>query len=260
MTTVGGDTVAESGEPGQFGLAPLSRPETVSGEDASTLDSPTHTHVDTLSHRSISPGPNTISRASGKQAATEENTTLGGHEEPAHLHRSGDADPPVDHPRPLVEDEDVDPAPFRFKPFHLASLVDPKSLGDLEGMGGIDGVLNGLGTHRTKGLPWKGGQASSSPHLGNSNGSQGVASPGIIVTSPSGNAADQEVSREQRKTWDGGGAAELASMEERRRVYGMNALPSRKTKSLLALMWTALKDKVLVRHSVMESLFHSHPI
>lgn len=37
-------------------------------------------------------------------------------------------------------------------------------------------------------------------------------------------------------------------MEERRRVYGKNVLPSKKTKGLLELMWLALKDKVLVSH------------
>ena len=37
------------------------------------------------------------------------------------------------------------------------------------------------------------------------------------------------------------------SLEDRKRVYGENFVPSRKAKSLLQLMWTALKDKVLVR-------------
>ena len=37
-----------------------------------------------------------------------------------------------------------------------------------------------------------------------------------------------------------------APLDERHRVYGKNILPTRKTKSLLQLMWLALKDKVLV--------------
>jgi len=37
-----------------------------------------------------------------------------------------------------------------------------------------------------------------------------------------------------------------ASMEDRRRVYGENVLPSKPSKTLLVLMWLALKDKVLV--------------
>ena len=42
------------------------------------------------------------------------------------------------------------------------------------------------------------------------------------------------------------GPAFNAPIDERRRVYGENVLPTRKTKSLLQLMWLALKDKVLV--------------
>ena len=37
-----------------------------------------------------------------------------------------------------------------------------------------------------------------------------------------------------------------ASLEDRQRVYGRNMLPSRKSMTLLQLMWKALKDKVLV--------------
>ena len=40
----------------------------------------------------------------------------------------------------------------------------------------------------------------------------------------------------------------LASLKERRRVFGENVLPQRANKSLLALMRFALKDKVLVRN------------
>ena len=40
------------------------------------------------------------------------------------------------------------------------------------------------------------------------------------------------------------------SIESRRRVYGINKLPARKSQSLLSLMWLALKDKVLVLLSV----------
>ncbi|EIN10054.1 Ca-transporting ATPase [Punctularia strigosozonata HHB-11173 SS5] len=39
-------------------------------------------------------------------------------------------------------------------------------------------------------------------------------------------------------------------MEDRRRVYGANTLPSHKTKSLLALAWAALQDKVLIILSI----------
>jgi hypothetical protein len=37
----------------------------------------------------------------------------------------------------LAQDTYIDPTPFSFRPFHLASLVDPKSLEVLEAMGGL---------------------------------------------------------------------------------------------------------------------------
>ncbi|KAG0693519.1 hypothetical protein DFH29DRAFT_1007229 [Suillus ampliporus] len=52
----------------------------------------------------------------------------------------------------LVQDDDsFDPRPFKFRPVELASLLDPKSLDILEGLGGIDGLLEGLGTHDSRG-------------------------------------------------------------------------------------------------------------
>ncbi|KAL5485658.1 PMC1_3 [Sanghuangporus weigelae] len=45
-------------------------------------------------------------------------------------------------------------------------------------------------------------------------------------------------------------SAFTAPVEERQRIYGHNLLPMRKSKSLLQLMWIALKDKVLVLLSI----------
>ena len=42
------------------------------------------------------------------------------------------------------------------------------------------------------------------------------------------------------------GPTYTTDIDERRRVFGTNVLPTKKTKSLLQLMWLALKDKVLV--------------
>jgi Ca2+-transporting ATPase len=45
---------------------------------------------------------------------------------------------------------------------------------------------------------------------------------------------------------DEDGPAFTASLNERRKIYGRNVLPHRPSKTLLQLMWAALKDKVLV--------------
>jgi len=120
-----------------------------------------------------------------------------------------DAPPTIAHINPL--DDSTDPTPFAFKPNALAALVDPKTLKDLNAMGGLEGLCTGLGTSPTKGL------SAHSLGLG---------------------AGDGERS--------GGEGAFAAPLSDRQRVYGTNSLPTRRSKSLLQLMWLAFKDKVLV--------------
>ena len=117
----------------------------------------------------------------------------------------GDGD---DTPAPASDDH-TGPAPFAFGPLALAALVDSKTLRDLDGMGGLEGICNGLGTSPTRGL---------STH--------------------SGAGADEK---------SGGEGPFGSPFSERQRVYGTNSLPTRPSKSLLQLMWLALKDTVLVR-------------
>ncbi|CAE6427411.1 unnamed protein product [Rhizoctonia solani] len=119
----------------------------------------------------------------------------------------------------------TDPAPFDQKPLILASLVDPKSLQSLESMGGSEGLLRGLGTDINLGLrSWQ--YADSGQNHDPEKGEGGGAGAG----------GDTPQSR--------------ASGDDRRRVYGVNVMPSRKSKGLLLLMWLALKDKVLVLLSI----------
>jgi Ca2+-transporting ATPase len=88
-------------------------------------------------------------------------------------------------------------------------------------MGGSDGLLRGLGTDANLGLrSWQYADSGQShdPEKGEGGGA--------------GAGGDTPQSR--------------ASSDDRRRVYGVNVMPSRKSKGLLLLMWLALKDKVLV--------------
>ena len=53
----------------------------------------------------------------------------------------------------LIDDEaDVNPAPFEFKPYTLAYVLDPKNIDLLESLGGVKGLFKGLGTSWTRGL------------------------------------------------------------------------------------------------------------
>lgn len=116
----------------------------------------------------------------------------------------------------------TDPTPFFHKPYALASLVDPKSLDDLEAMGGIDGLLHGLGVDGHKGLTGVAAPAGALVETGKPEGP--------TTTNPA------RLLEAQYK----------ASLEQRGKIYGNNYIPPKKTKNLFQLMWLAMKDKVLV--------------
>lgn len=244
----------------------------------SALPSPTHTHVDANSdagsrppsvtsfikrnvHRVRRPSPS----PSGETDTASETTRNDGQKgDNADVKRKG-----AELARPalldLKQEADLDVRPFAFKPLQLASLVDPKSLETLEGMGGVDALLLGLGSDPTHGLnTGKGTPATqhASPDLTLQSFTVSHATekdppdppkPDIMITSPAG-----EPQGLQSTVSLGGGSgvslpdafqsseAKRASLEDRQRIFGQNILPRRPSKSLLQLMWLALKDKVLV--------------
>lgn len=184
----------------------------------------------------------------------------------------------------LEADKEIDAGAFKVKPNQLASLVDPKNFPVLREIGGLKGVLRGLGTNGKTGLSGKalihveeneldekivqgkdkGSTDDGRPGGGGTAGAGDGASqrhdrppspPMIVVTSPGGEPdgkpSEQAIQegdddREQGEDDPKNSATYDANLEERRRVFGENVLPTRKTKSLLQLMWLALKDKVLV--------------
>ena len=180
----------------------------------------------------------------------------------------------------LPQDADTDPTPFLFKPYELAHMLDPKNFDALYALGGVDHLLAGLGTDKTHGLitaplvrsttdlgtSGKGqhslgaGVGASQRHNRQEGGANGgntgaLAVPGIVVTSPDGdgNGGEHDGQQSEGTEEEEDYPAFYASFDERRRVYGRNILPQRASKSLLSLMWAALKDKVLVRPSKISS-------
>ena len=145
-----------------------------------------------------------------KDQPDKETEAEGGKKEKTKLEEMAHIDPDKDT---------TDPTPFKEKPSRLAMLVDPKSLDDLIKIGGIDGLLEGLGVDKTKGLLTGTDEAQA--------------------TETGAPRSSNDVERRHGAQWN-------ASMDERRRVYGPNDLPIRPSKSLLYLMWLAFKDKVLV--------------
>ena len=131
----------------------------------------------------------------------------------------------------LVQDVHIDPTPFAFKPYHLASLVDPKNFRALDAIGGTWGLMAGLGVDPNDGLG-----------IGGKTSGTGEA-PVVVITS----LTDARGDAVEKIPLEPG--AYRGTIEDRRRVYGSNVLPVRKNKPLLELMRLALKDKVLVNCS-----------
>ncbi|KLO10815.1 calcium-translocating P-type ATPase [Schizopora paradoxa] len=160
-----------------------------------------------------------------------------------------DADEANMDPHALLErmqaSETTDPAPFpaALAPLSLAKLVDPKSVESLREMGGVRGVMRGLGVRRGWGVD-VGDSSSSSDSAGAPGDEKKKRTPEDYDEEDNGDDDDSD-------SVNNNISSELppftpASLPDRQRVYGRNALPSRASKSLLQLMWLALKDKVLV--------------
>ncbi|KAF9778977.1 Ca-transporting ATPase [Thelephora terrestris] len=144
----------------------------------------------------------------------------------------GDGDEEMDPELDPAQDTNLNPAPFKFRPHHLASLVDPKNLDALEAFGGIIGLLAGLGVNPRCGLPI-GGNVSRPEHL-----------PTVTVSGFSGGKLQglEQYSYE--------GPPFTSTIEDRQQVYGVNVLPVQGSRSLLQLIWLALKDRVLILLSI----------
>jgi Ca2+-transporting ATPase len=245
-----GHSSQEGTEPDHSGIGLTNLQRVTSAATSMTAESPTNTHVDSLSERSRS-------RTRGKKDSVDSDGITAISESEGSRRNIGksrvediEEEDPKNTRLELEQDsEDVDPSPFAYKPFTLASMLDPKSLEVLENLGGIQGLLKGLGTSRTRGLRkealMKSASLDSRPGVvvgASQRHDRKDSVPGIVVTGP-----------DDSKNGDGNEEDEFegypvfsATLEQRRQVYGRNVLPHRATKSLLALMWLALKDKVLV--------------
>ena len=242
----------------------------------STLPSRIHTHFDVISEVPSRPSfpasflRKTLHRVrwsspppSSETNTGSETTRNDGREDNPYAKRKGS-----ERTRPAVlalkQQTDFDIHPFGFKPLQLASLVDSKSLETLEDLSSADGILRGLGTQHTYGLstklappPRHGGasdrtsHAFSEPHAPN----QAPPKPNIMATSPAGVAQGLQ----STVSFAGGSGVSpptafvssedvyRTSIEDKKRIFGLNIVPRRPSKTLVRSMWLALKAKVLVR-------------
>ena len=147
-------------------------------------------------------------------------------------------DSKTSHQLELLQDEGLDPAPFPFKPYQLAHMLDPKNLDTLTSLGGVVGLIRGLATSADHGLSTLSLSRSATVKSVASAYSASSKLPAITLTEPSGHMREPSINEDH--------SAHGATFDDRKRVFGENHLPQRPGKSLLQLMWLALKDKVLV--------------
>ena len=233
-----GHSSLEGTEPDHIILNPLHR--VTSTATSFTAASPTQTHLDHLSlhsgQGSHSPGKKECRDSDG----VSETVGRPSGELPPSAKNDQDQDAKNSRVELIDDDLQVNPAPFAFRPYTLASLLDPKNIDLLESLGGVRALLKGLGTSGSTGL----GEKALTPPPTDSRPGAGQRHdrevPGIVVTGPEGGVGGKQDDEDARDN-----SIYAATLDERRQVYGHNFLPRRVSKSLLALMWMALKDKVL---------------
>ena len=203
-------------------LTPIGSYSKADNVSINTTSSPTTTAVGTMSVHAFESKGTSRSHRDSTETSVDELRGMKSNKgkEPANMSE-------ITH----IPEENMDPSPFYFNPSRLASLVDPKSLNSLTELGGVNGLIKGLGTNMHDGLSLSSlGQLPDlkADHVvddGGGGDSQGWVTPSQDIT-----ARD----------------AFAAALEDRKRIYGTNILPARRSKSLLLLMWLAFKDKVLV--------------
>ncbi|KAH9021978.1 Ca-transporting ATPase [Lactarius hengduanensis] len=158
-----------------------------------------------------------------------------------------------------TQEADLNVELFAFNPLQLASLVDSKSLENLESLGGVEGLLRGLGTDLIRGLSQQ--HESRDYETVNAATPDGVEmrslKPNITITSPASvpeglqsTANLAGASGVGRSASPNSAGAYEGTIQDRQRIYGHNILPQHPTKNLLLFMWLALQDKVIVLLSI----------
>jgi Ca2+-transporting ATPase len=139
---------------------------------------------------------------------------------------------PGEEPRFHVEDN-----PFAFSPGQLSKLFNPKSLRAFCALGGLQGLVLGLRTDSSSGLSVDETTLDGTVDFDNVTEAASSIFPQNVLSL--GPRLHSTASAPIRHT-----SSELYM--DRKRVFGMNRLPEKKSKSLLQIMWMTFNDKVLI--------------
>lgn len=141
--------------------------------------------------------------------------------------------------RPISDDQEMfraDSNPFAFTPGHLSRLINPKSLRAFLALGGLSGIEKGLRTDARSGLSMDETDLDDSVSFEDATGSQ---LPEYLLDEPKKEDGAPSYQRKRGQQYS-----------DRKRIFGMNHLPEKKSKSFILLVWIALQDKIMILLSV----------
>jgi Ca2+-transporting ATPase len=126
---------------------------TISISDYVRSDDVHHSHSKTTSVTNVDHLPH--SPTNEKRGSGEEGTK--GEQKPNKKKKGREVDDieedlQTTHQIELDQDAAIDPTPFRYRPYELAHMLDPKNIATLVSSDGIHGLLRGLGTNPDTGL------------------------------------------------------------------------------------------------------------
>jgi P-type Ca2+ transporter type 2C len=203
----------------------------------------TRSRGSSLDHHSLSsyggetlfPTP-TVSDYEGSQGESSEAISVNrlGHDDPLK------ADPGEEH-KFHVEDN-----PFAFSPGQLSKLFSPQSLAAFCALGGLQGLVLGLRTHRSSGLSLDETALDGTVGFDEVTATTSSAFPRKGKPSPRGLARSTTSSSIRH--------ASSERYVDRKRVFGISRLPEKKSKNLLQIMWITFNDKVLIILTVVAAI------
>lgn len=126
---------------------------------------------------------------------------------------------------------------FAFSPGQLNKLLNPKSLGAFYALGGLAGLAKGLRTDVRSGLSFDEAELNGSISFDDATAPSSPDSlPKPVADEPQGPSRADTAPHKQHEN----------SFSDRKRIFGLNKLPERKSKGILELAWLAYNDKVLI--------------
>jgi Ca2+-transporting ATPase len=143
-----------------------------------------------------------------------------------------EVDPAEGH-RSQVEDN-----PFAFSSGQLSKLLNPKNLKALRALGGLQGLVIGLRTDVSAGLSLDETALDGTVNLDK------IALPTSSVFPRKGYPSSAATARSI--TSPSSRRASSGPYVDRKRIFGTNRLPEKKSKNLLQIMWMTFNDKVLI--------------